>query len=245
MTSSYQSFKQPQSGFQGINGINPSGIYGNGPKPVFEGANNYDGPSGPGASGFGSSGFGNVNSLGSGSYHSSNPDYYKKALKGSSGINSLNSYNGQSSYNGLYSSGANYQEPARQDNLDCVCVPYDQCPARDILGRKGDLILPLDPRNLGSDIEAYSEESNSTANATVSRVTKEANQDNFDDEQADEQEADVETTHEDVKKVSKRDVSEKRSDDLQKADGEAVSIQTHFHFIIACVLLFSWELSNA
>ncbi|XP_055321697.1 uncharacterized protein LOC129577895 isoform X2 [Sitodiplosis mosellana] len=222
LSSNYQSgFKGQQSGF---NGINPSGQYGGGSKPIFESVGNYDG-SGPGASGFGTSGFGSVNSLGGGggSFHSSNPDYYKKALKGGSGINSLNSYGngGGSSYGGIYSAGSNYQESARQDNFDCVCVPYDQCPARDILGRKGDLILPLDPRNLGSDIEAYSEESNSTSNSTVKRVPKEANEPSIDEEADDDTPVEIETTKQDVKKVSKREVAGQKSDELQKADGEA------------------------
>lgn len=223
LSSNYQSgFKGQQSGF------NPTGQYGGGTKPIFESVGNYD-ASGPGASGFGATGFGNVNSIGGGgSFHSSNPDYYKKALKGGSGINSLNSYgNGGSGspYGGIYSAGANYQDSARQDNFDCVCVPYDQCPARDILGRKGDLILPLDPRNLGSDIEAYSEESNSTSNATVTRVPKEANEPSVvDDESIDHDiSAEIETTRQDVKKVSKREVAAQKSDELQKADGEAVS----------------------
>lgn len=228
MSSNYQSgFKPQQSGF---NGINPSGQYGGNTKPIFESVGNYDGGSGPGASGFGSTGFGSVNSLGGGggggSFHSTNPDYYKKALKGGTGINSLNSYGG-SQYGGIYSAGSNYQESARQDNFDCVCVPYDQCPARDILGRKGDLILPLDPRNLGSDIEAYSEESNSTSNSTVTRVPKEANEPT-DDVSDNDDEPEIETTQQDVKKVSKREVAAQKSDELQKADGEAVSIWLFF-----------------
>lgn len=220
-------------------------MYGSGAKPVFESVNNYDGGSGPGASDFGTSGFGNANSIGSGSFHSSHPEFYKKALKGGSGINSLNSYNNGNSggvyggnaggnaggayggqYNGQYSgAGQQYAESSRQDNFDCVCVPYDQCPARDILGRKGDLILPLDPRNLGSDIEAFSDESNSTSNANVTRVAKEAPEhfDVDDDDDAEDKSA-IETTQEDVKKISKREISDKKSDNVQKADGEAVSI---------------------
>lgn len=209
-----------------MNGYNPSGVYGSGAKPVFESVNNYEGGSGPGASGFGTSGFGNPNSIGSGSFHSSHPEFYKKALKGSAGINSLNSING--AYGGQYSSGANYAESSRQDNFDCVCVPYDQCPARDILGRKGDLILPLDPRNLGSDIEAFSDESNSTSNANITRVVKQISEshEHYDSAAAedDADESAIETTREDVKKVSKREISEKKSDDIQKSDGEAVSI---------------------
>lgn len=237
LSSNYQSGFKPQSGF---NGINPSGQYGGNAKPIFESVGNYDG-SGPGASGFGATGFGNVNSLGGGgSFHSSNPDYYKKALKGGSGINSLNSYGG-SNYGGIYNGAGSNYESARQDNFDCVCVPYDQCPARDILGRKGDLILPLDPRNLGSEIEA--EDSNSTSNSTVTRVPKEVNDDDASAAAAeDDENVEIETTKQNVKKVSKREVAAQKSDELQKADGEAVSIQyfsnqclictKSFHFII-------------
>lgn len=148
-------------------------------------------------------------------------------MKGSSGINSINSYNGNNNnYGGLYSNaGANYAESSRQDNFDCVCVPYDQCPARDVLGRKGDLILPLDPRNLGSDIEAL-DESNSTSNANVTRVAKEISESNSDESNSD-QAVSIETTQADLKHITKREVSEKRSDDVKKADGEAVSISSH------------------
>lgn len=43
-------------------------------------------------------------------------------------------------------------------NEDCVCVPYDQCPAQDVVGRRDDLILPLDPRNLKTEIQADTEQ---------------------------------------------------------------------------------------
>ncbi|CAL7941480.1 unnamed protein product [Xylocopa violacea] len=36
---------------------------------------------------------------------------------------------------------------------DCVCVPYEQCP-NEHAGRKDDLFLPIDPRNLNKNIEA-------------------------------------------------------------------------------------------
>lgn len=176
-----------------------------------------------------------MNSLG-GSFHSSNPDYYKKALKGSSSINSLNGinsgYNG-APYGGLYSAGSNnYQEAARQDSFDCVCVPFGQCPAHDVLGRKGDLVLPLDPRNLGSDIQAFSEESNATVNSTLTRVTKEANEKSDETEKSSSVEHD-DVDQDDVKKISKREVADKKSDELQKADGEAVSI-----YIVSLYLAF-------
>ncbi|XP_076240927.1 uncharacterized protein LOC143183288 [Calliopsis andreniformis] len=39
---------------------------------------------------------------------------------------------------------------------DCVCVPYEQCPSSEHAGRKDDLFLPIDPRNLNKDIQAES-----------------------------------------------------------------------------------------
>lgn len=37
---------------------------------------------------------------------------------------------------------------------DCSCVPYQYCATEDVVGRRDDLVLPLDPRNLNKDIEA-------------------------------------------------------------------------------------------
>lgn len=37
---------------------------------------------------------------------------------------------------------------------DCVCVPYEQCPSSEQAGRKDDLFLPIDPRNLNKNIQA-------------------------------------------------------------------------------------------
>lgn len=234
----------------GVNGFSASSGYGAGVKPVFESVNNYDSHaaanSGPAVfGGQGSPGLGgSLNSYGqslsgvyngnTGSFHSGNPDYYKKALGGNSGYNSISSnkqqfaggYAGQ--YGANYNGGDNYQssESARQDNVDCVCVPFDQCPARDVFGRKGDLILPLDPRNLGTDIEALSddENANGTASAVV-RVTKEATEKKEEKEvEKDAEKTDEEPAISETKKISKRDVSEKKSDNVAKADGEAVSL---------------------
>lgn len=165
------------------------------------------------------------------SFHSSNPGYYKKALNTNGGANSL-SYS-QSNYKqqfagqfGSSGNGDNYQgfESNRQDNFDCVCVPYDQCPSTDIIGRKDDLILPLDPRHLRTDIEAVEEETvtitDGNGTMTVVRVPKDA-VDNKNTTNA------TNTTStpvkDETKKISKRDVSEKKDDVQEKADGEAVS----------------------
>lgn len=139
---------------------------------------------------------GNVGS----SYHATAPDFYKKELN----INGGNRGNGLSSSNYLsqqqqqqnyiasqsaqkysknqYNLGEQYQgfESARQDQFDCVCVPFEQCPATDVVGRRDDLILPVDPRNLATDIEAETD-GNSTrvvkaaedfSNSTISEAHK-------------------------------------------------------------------------
>lgn len=46
-----------------------------------------------------------------------------------------------------------------QNINDCSCVPYQYCATEDVVGRRDDLVLPLDPRNIDKNIEA---EQNST-----------------------------------------------------------------------------------
>ena len=91
-----------------------------------------------------------------------------------------------------------------------ACVPYDQCPASDVVGRRDDLILPLDPRHLSTEIEADSD--NSTV--TLNRVTKDSGSKN--------------DTVLDDHKVSKRDVA---NENTKQAEGEGVSV-TFFSIII-------------
>lgn len=133
-----------------------------------------------------------------GSFGSS--DFYKKELS-VGGIPS----------NSLLSEQYIGAESARGENYDCVCVPYDQCPTRDIIGRKDDLYLPLDPRNLKSDIEAEVDEervvTDGNGTMTVIRVPKDATL-NF--------------TAEDAKRT-KREAAEDKQDD-EKSKIEPVSI---------------------
>lgn len=184
-----------------------------------------------------------------GSFHSSNPDFYKKELNINGGLkaNGLSQYqtsqnkytqNGQQQFN----TGEKYQgfESARQENFDCVCVPYEQCPAQDIIGRKDDLILPLDPRNLGSDIEAISDDPtvNGTTIKPPVRVTKDTNDNKkIDDDDASEKKVSiVEAEKKEEKKITKRDVSEVNGAD-QKADeaqqGADVDVEpvSFFYFV--------------
>ncbi|XP_025833219.1 uncharacterized protein LOC108735180 isoform X2 [Agrilus planipennis] len=53
-----------------------------------------------------------------------------------------------------YGGGYRGESSLRSENYDCVCVPQHQCPAHHVFGRKDDLYLAIDPRNLKSDIEA-------------------------------------------------------------------------------------------
>lgn len=216
-----------------LNGLHTSSISGpvypvNGPKPIYEGSHSgigNQGPatfSGPSGSGFPSGGFQSSNGGGlyssqSGSYHASNPDYFKKELNtnGPLQTSGLSNYGGSQNY--YSNSGYQGQETARQENFDCVCVPYEQCPAHDIIGRKDDgPFLAVDPRNTGTNIEALSDEAvitDGNGTQTVVRVTKGTKN---------------ATVEEEPKKISKRDVSEKqaqsKSDD-GKANVEPVSIK--------------------
>lgn len=153
---------------------------------------------------FGAQSFGG-NSFGAsvGSYGSSG--LYKKELSLSSG----NSNYLQSSYADKYQG----LESARAENYDCVCVPYDQCPSHDVIGRKDDLLLPLDPRNLKSDIAAEEERVITDGNGTMSviRVPKDVSKNAT---------VTVEEKSEE-KKISKREAPVQKKE--EKA--EAVSIQ--------------------
>lgn len=142
------------------------------------------------------------NSLGG--YASQNSEFYKKELyvgSGNGGNNfnqGSNSYNQESS-NNLYNQGPasfghsnNYQEnyhSAKAQGFECVCVNYDQCPAQEVIGRRDDLYLPIDPRNKGSEISALTEEQLDNLNSTEVTITENQN-----------------ATEADVKKISKREI---------------------------------------
>ncbi|KAM7357033.1 uncharacterized protein ACRADG_002550 [Cochliomyia hominivorax] len=167
---------QGASGFgQGVNGFKPNGDLYSKPSAGLASFGGLSSSSTASSTGFGQSGFGQSGSAGS-SYHSQNPDYYKKELHNLGGIasssnnnfNSLTSGYGSEQFNGVY-------DTARNQFVDCQCVPFNQCPAADRIGRKEDLILPIDPRNLGKDIEALSDEA--AANITVSATAEKKSDD--------------------------------------------------------------------
>ncbi|KAF5304055.1 hypothetical protein FQA39_LY01840 [Lamprigera yunnana] len=127
-----------------------------------------------------------------------NSGLYKKELKiNGGGLNSIQSNFVQSTYAGNYKG----LESVRSENYDCICVPFNQCPSHDVIGRKDDLYLAIDPRNLKSNIDAISEErviTDGNGTMTVIRVPKEAK--------------DEEVQNEDVdKKLVKREASSEKN----------------------------------
>lgn len=153
------SFQKPSNGFTSASyGGQSIANYGE-----SSGLNSFGGIKPVSESPFGSNYAPNSFGTSVGSFGSS--DFYKKEL--SVGGIPTNSLLGEQ-YIGA--------ESGRGENFDCVCVPYDQCPARDVIGRKDDLYLPLDPRNLKSDIEAEVDEerviTDGNGTMTVVRVPK-------------------------------------------------------------------------
>jgi len=93
---------------------------------------------------------------------------------------------------------------------DCVCVPYDQCLTSNHVGRKDDLYLAIDPRNLDKSIEAETDEiviTDGNGTMTVVRVPKGANETEQIVQTKNEQEKTEVTkrSSRDVKHVTKKD----------------------------------------
>lgn len=151
------------------------------------------------------------NSLGS--YSSQNSQFYKKELHvGSGSPNNL--YNqgpatfGQGQGQGQGQGNAyqtSYHEGKAQE-FDCVCINYDQCPSQEVIGRRDDLYLPIDPRNKGSEITALTDEQ--LDNITKSEIS--------------DAESTTNATETEVKKISKREVKEDQEQDSTK-EAEPVS----------------------
>nr|CAH7718529.1 unnamed protein product [Callosobruchus chinensis] len=131
-----------------------------------------------------------------GSYGSTS-DLYKKELN----LNPVNNNFIQSNYADKYQG----LESSKYENFDCVCVPYNQCPTHDVIGRKDDLYLAIDPRNLKSDIEAEEERviTDENGNMTVVRIAKGASLNATEE---------TDKKNEEPKKISKREApAEKKS----------------------------------
>lgn len=121
-------------------------------------------------SGFGGNGLGNFGNNGLGSAGNNFGSF------GNNGLGSAGNNFGSFGNNGLGSAGNNFGSNSNNNfgssgfdngfsssvNDDCVCVPYDQCAAIDQAGRKDDLYLAIDPRNVAKNIDAESDDSSNS-----------------------------------------------------------------------------------
>ncbi|KAL0099124.1 hypothetical protein PUN28_020282 [Cardiocondyla obscurior] len=102
---------------------------------------------------------------------------------------------------------------------DCVCVPYDQCATLNHVGRKDDLYLAIDPRNLDKDIEAETVEvviTDGNGTMSVARVPKGVNETEQIEETKNERTKE-EAGKAEVTKRSRRDVKHAiKNDDKQE-----------------------------
>lgn len=143
-------------------------------------------------------------SEGFGSYDRYTNNLYKKELNlNGGGLNSLNGYN-TNYLQANYANGYPGIQSGYVENNDCVCVPYNQCPTHDIIGKRDDLFLAIDPRNLKSDVQADDDDKEerviTDGNGTMKVITIKK-----------EPSSNITVTHEkdqiDNKKVSKRETT--------------------------------------
>ncbi|CAB3259796.1 unnamed protein product [Arctia plantaginis] len=131
---------------------------------------------------------------GLGTYGQQSNEFYKKELHVGSGNNLYSQ--GPATFGQSDAYAENYHE-AKAQGFECVCVNYDQCPSQEVIGRRDDLYLPIDPRNKGSEISALTEEQLDTINKTENSQN---------------------STSEETKPISKRETKEKEAS--PKADEE-------------------------
>ncbi|CAH0694197.1 unnamed protein product [Spodoptera exigua] len=134
---------------------------------------------------------------GLGSYASQNNEFYKKELHVGSQNNIYNQ--GPSTFGQSNGYAENYHE-AKAQNFDCVCVNYDQCPSQEVIGRRDDLYLPIDPRNKASEISALTEEQLDNLNKTDTATAT----------------AESTTNATETKKLSKRETKEETPSEAAK-----------------------------
>ncbi|XP_063382528.1 uncharacterized protein LOC134668950 [Cydia fagiglandana] len=132
-----------------------------------------------------------------GAFSSHNNEFYKKELHVGSGNNLYQQ--GPATFGQGNSYQENYHE-AKAQGFECVCVNYDQCPSQEIIGRRDDLYLPIDPRNKGSEITALTDEQ-------IDNITK---------ADASETKTESTTTEASAKKVSKRETKNENEDKIEK-----------------------------
>lgn len=194
-----------------------SGSYGGQTLASYGGASGNNGIVKPVSENFGGQNYGS-NQYGSSNYGSSfgqysTNDFYKKELN----------LNGNSLT-------TNYLQGAHSDNYnnqfgnsdDCVCVPINQCQNHDVIGRKDDLYLAIDPRNIKSDIQAEEERVITDANGTMTVVTVPVGSNlNITELSADKKNT------EEVKKISKREAPIYNST-VNKTSAKAEARQGYF-----------------
>lgn len=145
------------------------------------------------------------NSLGQFAQHSN--EFYKKELHIGSGNNLYNQ--GPATFGQSNAYVENYHE-AKAQGFECVCVNYDQCPSQEVIGRRDDLYLPIDPRNKGSEITALTEEQLDSLNKTETAQNSNTTE---------------------TKKISKRDTNEEESTSNAEKQIEPVS----FYYLYKCL----------
>ncbi|CAD6224754.1 GSCOCT00005536001.2-RA-CDS [Cotesia congregata] len=186
-----------------------------------------------GASNFGSNNFG-TNGFGAGNNGFNNNLGASNGLNNNFGTNNFgagnngfnNNLGGSNGFNNNFGSNSFNNGFGSNNYDDCVCVPYDQCAAIDQAGRKDDLFLAIDPRNIGKNIDAETEDIVVTdANGTMSviRVPKEVNateqvqhtkeQKNSSDKKVDD--ADKNKSGEEIKRSKREAKAQPKNDDTQ------------------------------
>lgn len=131
----------------------------------------------------------------------SNTDFYKKEFN----VGTSNNVYNQGPATFTQNSYQQHYQEGKAQGFDCVCVNYDQCPSQEIIGRRDDLYLPIDPRNKGSEITALSDEQ--LDNVTISDKNDEINENTT---------TVPENKAETVKTISKRDVTEEETKEATK-----------------------------
>lgn len=152
----------------------------------------------------------------------------------------LGSTNGFGSNSGLGSSNGFENNYASNSYDDCVCVPYDQCAGIDQAGRKDDLFLAIDPRNLGKDIEAVEEIVVTDGNGTMSTIrvpkevngTEQAEHTQEQTEKAADEQSKTESKPADGSQRTKRDVKQVVENKDKNAEVQSVSISRTTHIFL-------------
>lgn len=113
---------------------------------------------------------------------------------------------------------------------DCVCVPYGQC-SREQAGRKDDLFLPIDPRNLKKNIEAETE----TAAVVIDKNTNETFAIGSNDFQTITQKDEQRTEETNMARSKRETTTTSESVNIEgrkKSDGEGVRMFKSCYFVI-------------